>query len=309
VKEFEKQYKNHLSDFHEWSQKPHAEDWLLYAWNIGSHLSLDEVSISNGELYTILTNKAAKGGKGTMVAICRGTKTNDIVKLFKRIPILERQRVLEITMDFCPSMEASVRKTFPNARVTSDRFHVQKIVTEALQDMRIALRWKAIEQENKAVKHAKTHGKRYQPKLYANGDTKKQLLARSRHLLFKPRSKWKDNQKERAAILFKTFPELKDAYNLSMMFRNCYEQAKTKKKAKQLLTNWYNKVEERNFPHFITAAHYIESHEKTILNYFPNRNTNASAESFNAKLKGFRALVRGVRDKKFFLYRVSKLYG
>ncbi|HBR80691.1 TPA: DDE transposase, partial [Candidatus Uhrbacteria bacterium] len=47
----------------------------------------------------------------------------------------------------------------------------------------------------------------------------------------------------------------------------------------------------------------------TILNYFNHRSTNASAESFNAKLKGFRALVRGVRDVKFFLFRVGKIYG
>jgi len=43
--------------------------------------------------------------------------------------------------------------------------------------------------------------------------------------------------------------------------------------------------------------------------YFPERETNASAESFNAKLKGFRSLVRGVTDKKFFLYRIAKIYG
>ncbi|MFD2967285.1 DDE transposase, partial [Sphingobacterium bambusae] len=33
-----------------------------------------------------------------------------------------------------------------------------------------------------------------------------------------------------------------------------------------------------------------------------------SAESFNAKLKAFRSIFRGVRDAKFFLYRVMKLY-
>ncbi len=316
AKLFERQYKDHLSNYKTWNQKSHADKWLLFEQNISSHLSLDEVSISNGELYTILTNKAAKGGKGSLVVICKGTKTEDIVKVFKRIPSIERQRVLEVTLDFCPSMEKSVRHAFPNARVTSDRFHVQKIVTEALQDMRIELRHKALKSENreveKARKKCKKQGKQYkQPKLktYSNGDTKKQLLARSRYLLFKPKSKWTDNQKERAVILFETFPELESAYNLSMMFRNVYEQAKTKKEAKRLLSNWYSKVEKKDFPHFITTAEYIQNHEETILNYFPNRSTNASAESFNAKLKGFRALVRGVRDKKFFLYRVSKIWG
>lgn len=281
----------------------------MFEKNIGSHLSLDEVSVSKGELYTILTNKSAKGGKGSIVAIVKGTKTDDIVKVFERILPIKRQRVLEVTMDFCPSMEASVRRVFPNAIVTNDRFHTQQIVSEALQSMRVELRWEAIKKENEAVKLKKKQSKKYKPKLFSNGDTKKQLLARSRHLLFKPSGKWTDSQKERAVVLFETFPELKSAYNLSMMFRNIYEQSKTKQEAKELLRKWYTKVEEKDFDYFITTADYIESHEETILNYFPNRNTNASAESFNAKLKGFRALVRGVRDKKFFLYRVSMIYG
>jgi hypothetical protein len=41
--------------------KPHAKDWLIFPENIGKRLSIDETSLSNGELYTILTNKAAKG--------------------------------------------------------------------------------------------------------------------------------------------------------------------------------------------------------------------------------------------------------
>ena len=57
------------------------------------------------------------------------------------------------------------------------------------------------------------------------------------------------------------------------------------------------------------AAESLVRHKETILNYFLNRSTNASAESFNAKLKGFRSVVRGVRDKKFYLFRVTKLYG
>ncbi len=60
---------------------------------------------------------------------------------------------------------------------------------------------------------------------------------------------------------------------------------------------------------FLAAAESIRLHEPTILNYFINRSTNASAESFNAKLKNFRTLVRGVRDKKFHLFRIAKLYG
>jgi transposase len=44
------------------------------------------------------------------------------------------------------------------------------------------------------------------------------------------------------------------------------------------------------------------------LNYFDNRSTNASAESFNAKIKAFRAAFRGVKNSSFFLFRLSNIY-
>ncbi|WP_443940020.1 transposase [Pedobacter sp. MW01-1-1] len=47
---------------------------------------------------------------------------------------------------------------------------------------------------------------------------------------------------------------------------------------------------------------------KKILNYFDNKSTNASAESFNAKIKAFRAQFRGVGDINFFLFRLTKLF-
>jgi len=94
-----------------------------------------------------------------------------------------------------------------------------------------------------------------------------------------------------------------------MVFRSWYENSTNKQQAKERLQQWYKKVEEENIEPFLAAAESIKAYEDTILNYFNNRSTNASAESFNAKLKGFRTLVRGVRDIKFFLFRVAKLYG
>lgn len=307
-KTFERQYKDHLSEFHEWNQKDHADEWLMFEDNLGTHLSLDEVSISNGELYSVLTNKAGKGGKGSLVAMVEGTKAEDISHVFNKIPLFARLQVKEVTMDFSPSMENAVLASFPHARITTDRFHVQQLVSEALQQMRICLRWKAIEEENKAVKQARQNKKRYTPEVYANGDTKKQLLSRSRYLLFKPQNKWTSTQKQRAVVLFELYPELKTAYTLTMCFRGVYETSKTQEEAQCRFQEWFKKVDDTSFDSFATAAHYLEDHLPTILNYFPDHSTNASAESFNAKLKGFRALLRGVVDKKFFLFRVAKLY-
>ena len=74
------------------------------------------------------------------------------------------------------------------------------------------------------------------------------------------------------------------------------------------LALWYNKIEGLGFKSFNTIARTIQNNYETILNYFDNRSTNASAESFNAKIRAFRSQFRGVRNIKFFLFRLSKIY-
>jgi transposase len=74
------------------------------------------------------------------------------------------------------------------------------------------------------------------------------------------------------------------------------------------LTKWYNKVAEADFKSFNTIAATVYEHYDEILNFFTNRSTNASAESFNAKIKAFRSSLRGVVDVKFFLFRLTKIY-
>jgi transposase len=243
------------------------------------------------------------------VAIASGTKSTDVITILKKIPISMREKVTEVTLDMSNAMDSIIKGSFPAVTIVTDRFHVQQLVSEAVQEIRILLRKKAIKEESRAILRVRKKKKIYQPKLFENGDSKKQLLARSRYLLFKAKNKWTESQTGRAAILFKEFPELEHAYHLSMMFRSWYENNTDREEAKVGLQQWYQKVEEENIEPFLVAAESIKAYEDTILNYFHNRSTNASAESFNAKLKGFRALVRGVRDVKFFLFRVSKLYG
>lgn len=309
AKEFEKQYKNHLSGFKKWEQKEHADKWMVFPKNIGQRLSIDEVAISNGELYTVLTNKAAHGKKNAIIATVQGTKASDVSAVLAKIPLEARKAVREVTLDMSGAMDAIVRKSFPKACRVTDRFHVQQLVSEALQEVRISIRRDALKEENEEIKKARKEKRFYYPKIFKNGDTKRQLLARSRHLLFQSKNKWNEQQKERAGILFEEYPELKKAYDISMLFRKFYEHSKNIFEAKKKLNDWYKKIEDEKMECFLTAAESIRLHETTVLNYFTNRSTNASAESFNAKLKGFRALVRGVRDKKFFLFRIAKIYG
>lgn len=280
----------------------------MFPDNIGSHLSLDETALSQGELYTILTNKQAKGGKGALVAMIKGVRSEDVIKILKKIPKEQRDKVEEITLDMAATMEKIASKSFPKANLVTDRFHVQKLAFEALQDLRIMHRWEAIEQENNEKALCKEEDKEYIPNILENGDTLKQLLARARYLLFKQENKWTPKQRHRAEILFNHFPDLKIAYNLCRELTSIYQTTKTKGVAYTKLAKWYNKIEKADFKTFGTVSRSIQSHYKNILNFFNNRSTNAAAESFNAKIKGLRSMFRGVKNIPFFLYRVTKIY-
>ena len=304
----EEQYRDHLSNFHQWYQLEHARDWVLFEDNIGRNISIDETSLSDGELYTVVTNKEAKGRKGALIAIIKGTNSDYVRKILEKISLKKRKMVKEITLDMAPTMEKIARYTFPNAKLVTDRFHVQKLAYDAVQEIRIKYRWEAIEQENKEIELAKEVQQKYIPCVFENGDTLKQLLARSRYLLFKSENKWTPSQRQRAELLFTRYPDIEKAYELSMELGRIYHTTKDKGIAFTKLARWYDKVEKAGFKSFNTIARSIQEHYLTILNFFDNRSTNASAESFNAKIKAFRASFRGVRNVSFFLFRLSNIY-
>ena len=300
-------YKHRTGDYKSWEQKPHSKEYLLYPQNISSTLSIDEVSLSQGELYTFVTSKEGKGKKGTIVAMVASTESSKIIEVLEKLPLSKRLEVKEITLDMARNMEAAARKSFPNANIVTDRFHVVKLVLEALQHLRVKYRWEAIDTENEDIKAARIKGERYQPEVFSNGDTLKQLLSRGRYLLYKQEADWTLTQQNRSVIMFNKYPLLKKAYQYAIQFRNIYENNHASNAKKQFI-DWINDIKQSELTEFNSAAKSIGYHLDNILNFFINRNTNANAESFNSKIKLFRANQKGVRDVSFFLFRLEKLF-
>jgi transposase len=308
---------------------------LIFPENIGPFLSIDEVALSKGELYTFVTNKGGYGKKGTVVAVISGTKAEDIQRVLEMIDLSLRELVKEVTLDMAKNMESGVKKSFPNATLVTDRFHVVKLSLDALQHIRVKLRWEEMDIENLKLANIKNAKKDFEKQLktcddnpirkrrlekkhqkaltknqqiiHENGDTPKQLLARSRYILAKKEDQWTLNQTERATILFREYPMLKTAYHEVLAFRNIYEE-KSKEKAKTKMQEWIKKVQDNEMKDFYSVANTVKHNLENILNFFNYRHTNANAESFNSKIKLFRANQRGVKDTKFFLFRLSKLF-
>ena len=206
------------------------------------------------------------------------------------------------------SMRLISKKYFPRAVQVIDRFHVQQLANQAVQELRIKYRWQALDNENNSIKQAKENSINYRAEVFSNGDSHKQLLARSRHLLHKSVEKWTSTQRQRAHLLFREYPELEKAYHLANQLRSIYNQCTDKNIALTRLAQWYNSIENANFKSFRIVMNTVSLNYQGILNYFDNRSTNASAESFNAKIKAFRAQFRGVRNKEFFLFRLTQIY-
>lgn len=305
---FEKQYKEVLSGYRDWDQLEHADEWLLFAGNIGPRLAIDETSLSNGELYTFVTNRDARTRECSLVAVVAGTKSEDVIAVLQRIDEDKRNAVEEVTLDLSDSMRKIVSKAFPKASRVIDRFHIQKLACDAVQELRVKHRWEAIQQANEEMENARLSGEDYTPFRFPNGDTRKELLIRSRYLLFKSAGNWTDRQKQRAQILFEQYPDIQKAYGLCHSLRMIFSKNTIKDAARLSMARWYNKVEDAGFHSFNVIAATFHEHYDEILNFYNNRSSNAMAESFNAKIKLFRANLRGVADKKFFLFRIAKLY-
>lgn len=91
----------------------------------------------------------------------------------EKIPLNKRKSVREITLDLSSSMMLIARRSFPKATVTNDRFHVHKLFYDAIDELRISLRWMARDIENEEIARCRKAGEPYVPFRYANGDTRK----------------------------------------------------------------------------------------------------------------------------------------
>lgn len=301
-KYFAELYRNKLSGYHQWCDDELTGGFYFNGANIGPYMSLDETCLSNGEVWTFLTNKGGHGGKGTLAAAIPGTKSDEIISLLVgAMGKSLRRKVKEVTCDLSASMMLIASGVFYNAYVVNDRFHVQQVYNEAIDEIRIDIRRQLIAEEN-------NRDRSEPPVRYSNGETMRQILARSKHTLMMAQHKWTDIQRHRANILFKHYPILKAAYHLAMELRGIFNSKISPTKAMGKMNEWYEKVSALDNNNFRSVIKTFKNHAPTILNYFRRRATNASAESFNSKVKIFRSQMRGVRDRDFFIFRLVKLY-
>lgn len=258
----------------------HAEDYILYPDNLGADKSLDETCLSNGEVYTILNNKAARGGKGALAAMIRGVSSDTVSAVLRKIPLRKSLEVKTVTTDLSSTMMLTVRLSFPSASLINDRFHVQRLVAEVVDQLRVRHRWEVLEAENKSIrehrarrKQARTRAERdiigqWKPERLGNGETLPQIMARSKYIIQKRQSKWNGHQKAWARILFDRFPDLEKAYGSYLSLVNIFNIKTTLDMARLKLARWNNDTASFGSHEFNKVLETFENHNRTIINCF-----------------------------------------
>lgn len=79
----------------------------MFPDNISESICIDETVPSNGELYTIVSNRASRGGRGTIIAISKGVASDHVISVLIRIPEERRMQVIswhpKETLCYCDS--------------------------------------------------------------------------------------------------------------------------------------------------------------------------------------------------------------
>ena len=275
---------------------------VLKPENFGEQMSVDEKMIDE-EFYTVMTNRQT----GKIALLAETLTVTELNKLIDKTGQV-KQKVKTITADLSPTYEKFCEQSFPEAMIVADKFHVVKHIIEAVQTLRLRIKQEEIARLPTTKKERREYEK--QTKLI-NGESRIELLTRSRYVLFKRTQNWTASQQKRATLLFETFPQIKDTYELTQQIRKWLDKENIGQyewKIEQQLIHWYDCAEQAKLPEVENLIRIIGSHEEKIMNYFKTGKTNAKAEAMNSKIQRFITANYGVRDKDFFLYRLARYY-
>lgn len=259
--------------FNHWVGKARASDDPSGLTKLG----VDETSTKKGHNYITLgvdldearVIHATEGkGKATIQDIQQHLESKGVKK----------EQVEQISMDLSPSFIAGAADSFPAAQITFDRFHVVKLLNEAMNQVRIAER-----KEHDALK-----GQKY-------------MFLRNREDLT-------DEQEKSLADMLLLYPTLGKAYRLKELFNDLWDMP-NKSAAEAFLKQWVHEVEVAKIPAFMKFANTVRAHWSGIIHFAESRLTNGILEGINSKIQLAKRRARGYRNINNFINMVYFLCG
>ena len=179
-------------------------------------------------------------------------------------------KITQMSMDLSPAYIAGAAKHFPSAAITFDRFHVVKLLNEAMDQVR--------------KKERKEH----------------QALKGEKYTFLKNRQNLSPEKQVRLAEMITLYPTLGEAYRLKTLFNDLWEMPDTLA-ATRFLGQWCCEVEEAKIPAMMRFARTVKSHWSGIVQFTESRISNGILEGINSKVQLAKRRARGYRNLNNFI--------
>lgn len=189
------------------------------------------------------------------------------------------EQIREICMDMSPAFIQGVQRNFPLAELTYDKFHVMKIVNEAVDRVRRA------EQKQRPE------------------------LTRTRYVWLKNPANWTKRQQEIFDELNPKHLNLKTAraYQIKLDLQEFWTLPLGL--AEAFLKRWYFRATHSRLEPMIEAARTIKRHWDGILRWSTSQISNGVLEAINSLVQAVRARARGYRSTRNFITMVYLIAG
>ncbi|WP_319406041.1 ISL3 family transposase [uncultured Desulfosarcina sp.] len=242
------------------------------------HVGMDETSRRRGHNYVSLFVDLDE----TRVLFATGGKDASTVDRFKR-DLTDHGgnpgAIEEMCCDMSPAFISGVEKHFPEAHITFDKFHVLKVLNEAVDQVR--------REESKG----------------------RPVLKGSRYLWLKNPSNLKASQAEQLEQLTIKKLNLKTsrAYHIKLNFQEFYNQ--TARTAETFLKKWYFWATHSRLEPMKKAAYTIKNHWDGVLRWFTSRINNGIIEGINSLIQAAKARARGYRTERTLITMIYLIAG
>lgn len=243
-------------------------------------IGLDETSRKGHEYITVFIDLETS----RVLYIADGKKASTIeeFKEFFEKHNGKPEKVTDITCDMSMGFTSGIKKAFKNSKIIYDKFHVMKVINEALDKVR------------------------------KSEVSKQPILKKTRYLWLKNQSNLKEIQKESVEKMSKMNLKTGKAYRLKLAFQDIYNMNYSVKIAEGEFKEWMQWAVRSNLPEFKSAAKTIGSKLVGILNYFENKLTNAVLEGTNSMIQSIKSRARGykkIENFKAMIYLMNSEHG
>jgi transposase len=226
-------------------------------------IAIDETSSRRGHRYiTLFVDAEAK----TVLFATEG-KGMDTLERFKEHLTAKGAsagQIEDVCCDMSPAYIRGIQDYFPQAEITFDKFHVMKLVNEAVDDVRIQEQKQAPE-----LKHTK-------------------------YIWLKNESNLKSGQKETLARLKDSNLQTGRAYRLKLAMQEFWTTPHIF--ADVYLREWIVWALRSQLTPMVELAKTIKKHEEGILRWFHSKMTNGLLEGINGLVQAAKRRARGYRN-------------